>query len=233
MSSLNQLISEIISITGTPNNVPVRRNIKYAILHTRNELIRQSYGNHRYVDKGLEQRFRISIIDVPDGDLFDTDNLGLPVRKRTTFKVPKPVRLDNNLPFQSVRTAGYNGKEIAFVREPSAKYYKHLPGFCSQPCYDYINGYIYIFGDADYIPALGAIIIESPFEMPHLIPEETVESFKDISEYDPIDNETIYDDDEFLLPEDMVEQIKTLIVERNVLNSVRETNETPKRNLIK
>ena len=32
MSSLNQLISEIISITGTPNNVPVRRNIKYAII---------------------------------------------------------------------------------------------------------------------------------------------------------------------------------------------------------
>ena len=233
MSSLNQLISEIISITGTPNNVPVRRNIKYAILHTRNELIRQSYGNHRYVDKGLEQRFRCSLTGVPDGDIYNTNGLGLPVRKRTSQKVPKPVRLDNNLPFQSVRTAGSEGIEIAFVREPSAKFYKHLPGFCSQPCYDYINGYIYLFGEADYLANLGAIIIESPFEMPHVIAEETVEKIKDLSEYHPIDNETIFDDDEFLLPEDMVEQIKALVIERNVLQNVRETNETPKRNLVR
>ena len=233
MSSLNQLISEIISITGTPNNVPVRRNIKYAILHTRNELIRQSYSNHRYVDKGLEQRFRVTLIDIPDGDVFDTQDIGLPVRKRTEQKVPKPVRFDNNLPFQSVRTAGSENTEIAFVRETRSKFYKHLPGFCGQPSYDYINGYIYLYGNDDFVNTLGAIVIESPFEMPHIVPEETFEAEKDLSEYDPIDNENIFDDDEFLLPEDMVEQIKVLVVERNILSSVRETNETPKRNLVR
>lgn len=43
MASINQLISEIAHAVGQPNNIPLRRNIKYAIIHTRNELIRHGY----------------------------------------------------------------------------------------------------------------------------------------------------------------------------------------------
>mgnify|MGYP006892033035 FL=1 len=67
MSSINQLISEIAHAVGQPNNIPLRRNIKYAILHTRNELIRRSFENNRYLDKGLQQRVKLSLIDVPMG----------------------------------------------------------------------------------------------------------------------------------------------------------------------
>ena len=51
MASINQLISEIAHAVGQPNNIPFRRNIKYAIIHTRNELIRHGYDNNHYVDK--------------------------------------------------------------------------------------------------------------------------------------------------------------------------------------
>ena len=232
MSSLNQLVSEFIHATGIPNNVPMRRNVRYAILHTRNELIRQSYSNHNYLDKGLEQRFRATLINVPDGDVYGSGDIGLQAIKRTKQKVPKPVRLINNLPFQSVRTVGYKNISIAFVREHAARYYSALPGFCNNIVYDYINGYLYFFGDKEYFRSLGAIVIESAFEVPYIIPEETIEAEKDV-DYDHVDDEVKFDDDEFLLPEDMVEQIKVLVYQRDILQIVRQDNQIPKENLIR
>ena len=233
MASLNQLISEIAHAVGDPNNVPLRRNIRYAILHTRNELIRKSYEAHNYVDKGLQQRFRISIIDVPDGDVHNSQRLRLPAIKRTKSKVPRPVRLTNGLPFQSIRTVGFNNNEIAFAKEASAKFYHHLAGFCNQPIYDYINEYIYFFShNKDWFENIGSVIIESAFESPYLIPEETIESVKD-NKFDKIDDETKFDDDEFLLPEDMIGSIKDIIFKRNLLNIPRQTNEAPVDNITK
>ena len=145
MATLSQLISEIAHAVGDPNNVPLKRNIRYAILHTRNELIRRSYETHNYLDKGLQQRFRLELINVPDGDLHNSIGLNLPAIKRTKSKVPRPVRLTNNLPFQSVRTVGQGNVEIAFAKEASAKFYTHLVGLCNTPVYDYINEYIYFY----------------------------------------------------------------------------------------
>lgn len=116
MASLNQLVSEFAHAVGNPNSIPLRRNLRYAILHGRNELIRKSYENHKYVDKGIQQRIRVSIINVPDGDLYNSQTLGLPAIKRTKQEVPKPVRLINNLPFQSIRTTGHTGIEIPFAK---------------------------------------------------------------------------------------------------------------------
>lgn len=232
MASLNQLVSEIAHAVGDPNNVALRRNIRYAIIHTRNELIRKSYENHNYVDKGLQQRFRISIIDVPDGDLHNSELLRLPAIKRTKFKVPRPVRIINGLPFQSVRTVGFNNNEIAFAKEASAKFYHHLAGFCNAPVYDYINEYIYFFcHNVDWFKNIGSIMIESVFEQPHLIPEETVSEKKEVA-YN-VDDEGQYDDDEFLIPEDMIGSIKDIIFKRNLLEIHRETNELPVDNIAK
>ena len=127
MASLNQLVSEFAHAVGNPNSIPLRRNLRYAILHGRNELIRKSYENHKYVDKGLQQRIRVSIVNVPDGDLYNSQTLGLPAIKRTKQEVPKPVRLINNLPFQSIRTTGHTGIEIPFAKEAipgSTGYYR-------------------------------------------------------------------------------------------------------------
>ena len=224
MATLNQLISEIAHAAGSPNTLAVRRNIRQAIIHTRNELIRQSYERHGYTDKGLEQRFRLELIDVPDGDVYGTKDLNLPLIKRTKNKVPRPVRLINNTPFQSIRTSGVYNLSVPFVREHAAQFYNQLVGLCRILRYDYINEYLYIYSNSnDILDNVNYITVESPFEYPHLIKEENHHS-----DYD--DSEEL-DDNEFLLPEDMIGQIKDIIFKRNLLNVAREGNETPVENL--
>ena len=225
MSSLNQLVSEIAHSLRQQDSVPVRRAIKLSIIHARNELIRKSYESHKITDKVLQQRFRLSLIDVPDGDLAGTKGIVNTVIKRTTNKVPRPVRLTNNLPFHSVRTAGVeNSIEIAFVKEASSRFYKSLPGMCPIITYDYINEYIYInILEHPDLNTLGNIIVESVFEYPHIIETETFEGKLDIDSID--------DDDEFLLPEDMIGNIKKLVLETFNPQVIRDTNEIPSANI--
>lgn len=225
MSSLNQLVSEIAHSLRQQDSVPVRRAIKLSIIHARNELIRKSYESHKITDKVLQQRFRLSLIDIPDGDLTGTKGIVNTVIKRTANKVPRPVRLTNNLPFHSVRTAGVeNPIEIAFVKEASSKFYKHLPGMCPMITYDYINEYIYINTlEHPDLNTLGNIIVESVFEYPHIIETETFEGKLDIDSID--------DNDEFLLPEDMIGNIKKLVLETFNPQVIRDTNEIPSANI--
>lgn len=225
MASINQLVSEIAHSVQGADTVPVRRAIRLAIVHARNELIRHSFNNHRITDKVLQQRFRVTIIDVPDGDINGMHLGSTPTIKRTEQQVPRPTRLDDNLPFHSVRTAGVtNPIEIPFVKEASSKYYSHLPGMCPNLTYDYINGYIYINTKQDPLFAkVGSIIIESVFEKPELIDIETYD--KGISH--------ISDDDEYLIPEDMVNSLKKLTLETYNIQVSRETGEVPNVNLVK
>ena len=225
MASINQIVSEIAHSVQGAYSVPVRRALRLAVVHARNELIRHSFTNHRYTDKVLQQRFRVTIIDVPDGDINGVRLGELPTIKRTLQEVPRPTRLDNNLPFHSVRTTGVtNPIEIPFVKEASSKFYSHLPGICPNITYDYINGYIYINTKNDELfNKIGSIIIESVFERPDLIDIETYD--KGIS--------TISDDDEYLIPEDMINNLKKLTLETYNLQVVRQTGEVPNPNLVK
>lgn len=226
MASINQLVSEIAHSLKQPDSVPVKRAIRLGIIHARNELIRKSYTNHNYTDKVLQQRFKLTLKDVPDGDLYGTKDFKINKIKRTTNKVPKPVRLTNGVPFHSVRTIGVKYSiEIPFAKEASARYYDNLPGMCPCITYDYINEYIYInIGKNNNLKNLGSIIIESVFELPHLIPIETNEEIKDIA--------NVNFDDEFLLPEDMIGNVKKLVLESWNTNVIRNTNEINSINLI-
>lgn len=226
MSSIAQLVSEIAHSVKQPNSVPVRRAIKLSIIHARNNLIRKSFSNHNYSDKVLQQRFRVNLIDVPDGDVYGSEGIITNTIKRTVNKVPRPVRLTNNLPFHSVRTVGVtNPHEIAFVKEASAKFYNSLPGMCPVITYDYINEYIYVnIQKGSVLNNLGAIVIESIFEYPHIIETETVEGKLDINAID--------DNDEFLLPEDMIDAIKQIVLETWNKEIIRNTNEVPAPNIV-
>lgn len=226
MSSIAQLVSEIAHSVKQPNSVPVRRAIKLSIIHARNNLIRKSFSNHNYSDKVLQQRFRVSLIDVPDGDVYGSEGIITNTIKRTANKVPRPVRLTNNLPFHSVRTVGVtNPHEIAFVKEASAKFYNSLPGMCPVITYDYINEYIYVnIQKGSILNNLDAIVIESIFEYPHIIETETVEGKLDINAID--------DNDEFLLPEDMIDAIKQIVLETWNKEIIRNTNEVPAPNIV-
>lgn len=218
MASLNQIVSEIAHAIYQPNNFTTRQTIRSAVIHTFNEQIRQTYERHANVDKILMQRYRISLISVPDGDIFQSLVSTKYKVKRSKVRIPRPVRLDNNLPFVSVRTVGYDNMAIPFIKEANAQFYKALPGMCTSLSYDYINGYLYVNGNGNpLIEPLGHIVIESPFEIPTEIPVETTEGVE--SNFD--------NDDEFIIPEDMVERIKDVIYKRNLLNVERVTNEVP------
>jgi hypothetical protein len=218
MASLNQIVSEIAHAIHQPNNFTTRQTIRSAVIHTFNEQIRQTYERHANVDKILMQRYRVSLISVPDGDIFQSLVSTKYKVKRSKTRIPRPVRLDNNLPFVSVRTVGYDNMAIPFIKEANAQFYKALPGMCTSLSYDYINGYLYVNGNGNsLIEPLGHIVIESPFEIPTEIPIETEEGVE--SNFD--------NDDEFIIPEDMVERIKDVIYKRNLLNVERVTNEVP------
>lgn len=222
MATLNQLISEFAHSLKQPNNVALRENIKSLIIHTRNEIIRRSYENHNYVDKGLMQRFKVSLIDVYDGELDlpkDIEDIDIVKIKRTTQKVPRPVRLTNNLPFTRVSSVGFKtSREFPYIKETTSRFRDNVPGLCGMPSYDYINGYIYIFPSSFYSFDLGQIVIEAAFEHPTII---------DIENND-IDNDGLtLDDNEWLISEDMIGRLKEIIYKRDLLDNVRETNEIP------
>ena len=127
MASLNQIVSEIAHAIHQPNNFTTRQTIRSAVIHTFNEQIRQTYERHANVDKILMQRYRISLINVPDGDIFQSLVSTKYKVKRSKTRIPRPVRLDNNLPFVSVRTVGYDNMAIPFIKEANAQFYKALP----------------------------------------------------------------------------------------------------------
>ena len=222
MASISMLVSEFAHSLKSPNNKALRENIKLLIYHTRNEIIRRSYENHSYVDKGLVQRFKVSLTEVYDGELElpeGFEDIDVAKVKRSLQKVPTPVRLTNNLPFDRVSSAGYRtSREFPFIKETSARFRSYVPGLCGMACYDYINGYIYIFPSDNNAFNLQQIVIESAFEHP-------TEIQIDNNEVDEMD--VMLDENEWLLSEDMIGQIKEIIYKRDLLTTIRETNEIP------
>lgn len=220
MASISQLVSEIAHSVGKPNSIALRENIKLLIIQTRNEVIRRSYENHSYVDKALTQRFTVSLIDVYDGDInlpADVEDEDVIKIKRTLQLVPRPVRLTNNLPFDRVSTVGFEtNREIPFIKETTARFTGSVPGLKGSFRYDYINGYIYIFPTCDRAVNFDKIVIESAFEHPNTI---------DIINGITTNWDVTIDENEFLLSEDMIGQIKEIIYKRDLLQTIRENNE--------
>lgn len=222
MASLSMLVSEFAHSLGQPNNKALKENIKLLIIHTRNEIIRRSYENHSYVDKVLTQRFKVSLTDVNDGEVVLPEELAdvdLTKVKRTTQKVPKPVRLVNNLPFDRVSTIGVaTSKVFPYIKETTARFRSAVPGLQGITCYDYINGYIYLFPSNNKNLLIKTICIEGAFEHPN----EIIQANREADEF-----ELLNDDNEWLLSEDMIGQIKDIIYKRDMLSQIRETNELP------
>ena len=227
MASIAMMVSELSHSLGQPNNHVLRENLKLLIIQTRNECIRRSYENHGYVDKGLTQRFRVTLTEVNDGDITIPDEIkdyvAIDKIKRTTEKVPRPIRLTNNLPFDRVSSVGYaNNREFPYIKETTARFRNSVPGLCGAISYDYINEYLYLYPPRRGTFELNQIVIESAFEHPNEISLGNGEITTD---------NLIYDDNEYLIPEDMYGQIKDIIYKRDLLNQHRETDETP--NVIK
>ena len=223
MASIAMMVSELAHSLSQPNNHALRENLKLLVIQTRNECIRRSYENHSYVDKGLTQRFRVTLTDVNDGDIVLPDSIkdfvNIDKIKRTTEKVPRPIRLTNNLPFDRVSSVGYTtNREFPYIKETTTRFRDSVPGLCGAISYDYINEYIYLYPARRRNLDINQIVIESSFEHPNEISLGNGEITSD---------NLIYDDNEYLIPEDMYGQIKDIIYKRDLLNQHRETDETP------
>ena len=222
MASIAQLVSEMAHAVRQPNNKALRENLRLLIIQTRNEIIRRSYENHGYVDKILTQRFKVSLTTVNDGDIQlpeEYDDYDITKIKRTLQRVPRPVRLTNNLPFDRVSSAGFKtNREFPYIKETSARFRSAVPGLCGMPCYDYINEYIYIFP-----------VDCKPFELDKIIIESAFEHTNEISLINSTETpDSIWlDENEYLLSEDMIGQIKEIIYKRDLIDNVRETDEIP------
>jgi hypothetical protein len=222
MASIAQLVSEFAHTLGEPNNFGLRQHIKLVIAQTRNEVIRRSFENHGYVDRVLTQRYKVSLTEINDGEIElpeGYDESDITKIKRTLQQVPRPVRLTNNLPFDRVSSVGFKtNREFPFIKETSARFRSAVPGLCATPCYDYINGFIYLF-PADNKPIMiNKIVIESAFEHPTMIEIDN----------GLVSDEQIFDEsNEWLLSEDMIGQIKEIILKRGLLNGNHRTNEIP------
>lgn len=222
MASLSQVVSEVAHSLGQPNNKALRENVRLLIIQTRNELIRRSYENHGYVDKGLTQRFRVTLTDVTDGDIIlpeGYEDIPIDMIKRTTQKVPRSIRLTNNLPFDRVSSVGYKtSREFPYIKETSARFRSFVPGLCGMPSYDYINEYIYLFPNDNDSIDINQIVIEGAFEKPNLVSLKNGTLTED---------EMWLDNNEYLLSEDMIGTIKDIIYKRDLLQTPRQTDEIP------
>lgn len=217
MASINHIISEIAHAMGDAYNHTLRNGIREAVIHERAEKIRHSYEKHGYIDDVLLQRFNVSIKEVSDGDINIPISIHTKLKVyRTNTKTPKALRLTNNLPFESISFLGANyGRTIS-------KFDEKLVRFVSQSTvlrnnfigYAYVNGYVYLFSSKPIDN--GKITIKSAFELPIEIPTETSES--------TIDN------DDYLIPEDIVPIIFDTVFKRYYLDVKREqhvNNQTP------
>lgn len=221
MASISMLVSELAHSLKQPNNAALRENLKMIIIHTRNEIIRHSHEQHGFVDKVMNQRFVVSLQDIPDGDI-ELDAQFKPYYqfiKRTVQKVPRPIRLINNLPFDRVSSVGYlTSKVYPYIKETTARFRDSVPGLSNMICYDYINEYIYLFPNKCKDIDVTKICIESAFEHPTEI---------QLLNNDVDSMDVMMDENEWLLSEDMIGQIKDIIYKRDLLSTVRETNEIP------
>lgn len=226
-NTITPLEDNIVFINGTYyKQVTIEQSSKYSIYTVTGPsllgyIMLQSVTNepNELIYQKEETRTYTETIPATTEDVY-AEVEGIHKIKRTIQKVPRPVRLTNNLPFDRVSSVGYRtNREFPYIKETSARFRSNLPGMCGIPCYDYINGYIYLFPAEGRTLDISKIVIESAFERPTEI--EIANGEKNALDV------FLYDNDEWLLSEDMIGQIKDIIYKRDLLNTVRQTNEIP------
>ena len=214
-----------LSAVATKNNnnifeYTLNINKEYNVDNIKYWIIRFEYDTKSFVPMHSLELYSIVYETAPS---LPQDSDALKIIKRTLQKVPKPVRLTNNLPFLRVGSVGFNtNKDFPFIKETSARFRQQTPGLCGLPCYDYINGYIYLFPSNNKPINLEKLCIEAAFEHPTEIELNNSEVSDDMLQLF---------DNEWLCSEDMIGQIKDIIYKRDLLNTVRQTDEVP--NMIK
>lgn len=190
--TLNQIAERVAYALNEPLNQMLKENIKFSVRYWRAMLIRRDIQANGMSDEFL-QRVYIPLIKVDKADACNF-NLGDCKILRSENKIPKPIRVKNDVLFKFVGTV--DGKSFTYTE------YEEVPYTCYNRFtskvirYVYINEYIYIFNN----DLLKQFAIQTPFVDPY--------------KANTVCGTTCFDDNsDFPCPDDMVQQIVSGILQ--------------------
>lgn len=226
MASLNQIISEIAHSIKQADNVAAKESIKLSIIQAREKLIRQSCKSNNLIDRTLITKYIIKS-NYNISDSYNCEN--------NIIQIPQIIRLGNETPLISLQYKDSNNKlsePIPFINNSSSKYYSHLPGFCSKLSYDYIEN----IGN-EYNENIASIIL---YNKEHInineLYVECINRYPNELEFDEesYSNKIITNlDNQNYIPNDMVLDVKKLVLEVFNPQVIRDTNEQNPTSLVK
>lgn len=195
MASLNQFSERIAYALNDPLNTMLLENIKFSVKYWRAMLIRRDVAVNGMSDEYL-QRIPISLQKVDKIDSCDI-TFGCDYILRSTLKVPKPLRLKNDVVFKFVGVLDLQGnmKPATYIEFEEFRYTKFNRFTYNTLRYNYTNGYLYFFNNT----LLKKAFVQAIFSDPTLVNTAC-------------DEECYNDDMEFPCPEDMLQQIFAGIV---------------------
>lgn len=200
MASLKELVYELMGARGETDNHILYNRIKRLLIENRATAIRRDIARNGVSDEYVQycpiELIKVNAADIPNGN--DTAKV-----LRSKNRIPSPVRIQNNTPFLYVGTKDlsipfvYVSSYATAIRMRNTDYFKHIT------LYAYTNKYIYVYSNDNNIKEIS---VGSPFINPHLIDDSNSTYTK----------EYVDDEDEFLLPEDMLLEIKSIILKTDL-----------------
>ncbi|SRR6266403_4478693 len=143
MPTLNQIADTIIDRLNQPFNIMLKERKKFEVKYWRSMMIRQDVAKN-----GLSYEFlqsfvtNLTKIDKGDNCVIGIDCIIL----RTKTKIPKPVRLKDDVPFKYVGEIGGNNSFV-YTELEELKYTNSNKYTYNVIRYNYTNGYVYIFNN--------------------------------------------------------------------------------------
>jgi len=211
MASIKEIATEIIEALGQVDNTPLYNRVKRLIIEGRAELIRRDVRKTG-IDDDYIQYVSVNMIKVPSIDLPNVSTNVCGSVLRTKNRIPSTVRVANNTPFMYVGTSDraypyvYVSNATGVTRMRNSKYFVNVIMYC------FVNGYIYIYATDNNI---ANITIGHPFINPHLIDDSN----------STFNKEYVEDTDEFLIPEDMLRELKAIIFKTDFAIAVTDDRE--------
>ena len=211
MASIKEIATEIVEALGQVDNVPLYNRVKRLIIEGRAELIRRDVTKSG-IDDDYIQYVPINMIKVPSIDLPEVSPNLCGSVLRSKNRIPTTVRIANNTPFMYVGTSDrgypyvYATNATGISRMRNSRYFTNVTMYC------FVNGYIYVYSNDNNI---ASITIGHPFVNPHLIDDSN----------STFNKEYVEDTDEFLIPEDMLRELKAIIFKTDFAIAITDDRE--------
>jgi len=213
MASLRQLVTRSINNINEQYNIALYRLVKDMLFTARAEMLQQSIDKRGTTDDQYRQRYVVKLEKVDSADTC-VANANCTVLK-TINPIATPLRYTTDVPFSFV--GSIDGK-LTFTKTSRSEmqYVSSLKYTANAIRYDYINNYIYVYGNTK----LKYISIDAVYENPTIVSDEC------------IDGAICYTDDmEFPCPLDIINRMMDRIYKELLI--LKQENKIPQVEMIK